>query len=191
VSDRLGDLERLSRARHRPAVPRRASERLIPDNAVAAKLPDRLEGHSHAPLVEQPAHGADLVDPRHRGQPVELVGRDGHVAAPPLRLVQGGVRPLPEGVGVLALLGQGGDTTAQGDARQVLGGRPDTLDRLARAPELRVREEQRELVAPDAEGPVAGPPFDEQAGERLQEPVAMTVPAAVVLQLEVVQVQHR
>ena len=54
-----------------------------------------------------------------------------------------------------------------------------------------MREQDRELVAAEAEGAVAGALLAQQLGELAQQAVAVLVAVAVVLELEVVDVEQR
>ena len=67
----------------------------------------------------------------------------------------------------------------------------DALERDVGVALARVREQQRELVAPEPERAVAGARVAQQLGELAQQAVAVLVAVAVVLELEVVDVEQR
>ena len=73
----------------------------------------------------------------------------------------------------------------------MLDRRADALERDVGVALARVREQQRELVAPEPERAVAGARIAQQLGELAQQAVAVLVAVAVVLELEVVDVEQR
>ncbi len=121
----------------------------------------------------------------------------GHaVLARALGRVQGQVGGLDEGGGVAGILRRGGHAardreradTPEGGA---LDRPPDALGQLVRARPVGVREDQAELLAPDAAGVVVPAQLvDEQAAEAPQRLVALEVAVAVVDALEVVEVEQ-
>ena len=190
AADRVGDLERLAGSgelgRARPR------ERLVAEHARAAEVPDRLEGDVDGARVDQRADRAHLLD-RHHGHAVDdFGGGDDRVAAAALGLEQRGVGAAPQRAR-LAVLGRGGaEADAGAHARQAaldLGA--DARERDVGLGLARVGEQQRELVAAEAERAVAGAALPQQRGELAQQAVAVLVAVAVVLELEVVDVEQR
>ena len=190
AADRVGDLERLARARQLERA--HARERLVAEDARAAEVPDRLELDVDGAGVDQRAHRADLLD-RDDGDAVDDLG-GGHdgVAAAALGLEQRGVRAAPQRARLAVLGRDRAEPDAGRHARQAaldLG--PDAGERDVGLGLVGVGEQEGELVAAEAEGAVAGAAVAQQRGELAQQAVAVLVAVAVVLELEVVDVEQR
>ena len=170
----------------------RAGERLVAEHAGAAEVPDRLEGDVDRADVDQRAHDADLLD-RHDRHAVGHLGRgDDGVAAAALGLEQGGVGAAPQRARLAVVGARGAEADARGDARQArLDRGADALERDVGVALVGVGEQQRELVAAEAERAVAGARIAQQVGELAQQAITVLVAVAVVLELEVVDVEQR
>jgi hypothetical protein len=171
----------------------RAGQRLEPDQAVAGlpQLPDRLEGDLDRRAVEQLVQRPDARR-RDDHRPVELVEADRPVASTALGLVEGGIGLLDDGLDVRHGRADLGHAAREGRrAQRARRGRPDGVEPSDGAVHPRPRQEQRELVAAEAERTVLRSTAREQSRDADQQRVARLVAVAVVRELEVVEVEHR
>ena len=131
---------------------------------------------------------ADLVGPRDRDAVADVVEVHGRPAAVALGLVERGV-----GLGEQRLALVTGPQRAQADARREarLAQRGGEAARDgAGALGVGAAEHERELVAADAIGGVAGADVAQDGGHAPQQRVAVRMAVAVVEELEVVEVDH-
>ena len=139
-------------------------------------------------LVDQRADGFLLLGGGHDHALADVVEVRAAVAALALGLIQRGVGLGAQRVGVLA-----GPQGAHADAHLDAGvgeAAAQPARQRAGAIGVGVRQQQRELVAPDPVGAIPGPGLAQHLGHAPEHRVAVRMPVMVVDELEVIDIQH-
>ncbi len=186
-----GKLECFARARQLLALAR-ARQRLIAEDPVALEIPDRLKGDVEAPFGDELVKRHQLVRRGQGCRGADLIEDDDRASFHPLGLISGSVGLLAQHHSVASRGRRHGKADAQVDARK-LGG--DSLERslhcLLGAACTGSRQDDGELVAPQAEAFVRGAHVGQDGSDVGQHAVAVLVPELVVVQLEFVDVDER
>src|SRR4029077_388221 len=155
-----------------------ASQRLNPDQGLRVEVPDGLEDGLKTSLLDQPRDGFLLLRGGHDHVLADVLEVRGTVAAPALGLIQRGIGLGTPRVG-LESGAQGADADADLDAG-VCEVATQSPRQDSGALGVGVRQQERELIAPDPVSAISRPCLSQDSGDTLEYRVALRVALTVV-----------